>query len=130
MRNLGSVSTQGSRPRERYECGTTEVTARSFENQLKFFLLQEFNSKTYSVTTHNCNNFSRVLLKFLKPTGREIGLDVLTNVLMETAETVNNVEYKIQETTANAVEFVENNLPLVVGAAAAAGTFLLSKILR
>ena len=78
----------------------------------------------------HCNNFTRILLKFLKPTDREIGLDVLTNVLMETAETVNNVEYKIQETTANAVEFVENNLPLVVGAAAAAGTFLLSKILR
>ena len=130
MRNLGSVSSNSSTPRDRYNCGITEVSERSFEQQLKYFILEEFNTKTYAVASHNCNNFTRHVLKYLKPTERELGLDVLTAILMETAETVNGIEYKIEETKANAVEFVENNLPLVIAGAAAATSFLLSKLIR
>jgi len=130
IKNLGSVGTNSQYPREKFKCGRTEISAENWEFYLKHFILSDFTAKAYSIPDHNCNDFTSMALKFLKPTESHVGLNALAKVMLETAQTVNDIEHKIEDTKNQAIDFVEHNLPLVVAGAAAAGTFILAKIFR
>ena len=96
------------------------------EQHIKIFALQEFNTKSYSLPNHNCNNFCRYILKFLKPTEQELGLDVLSGILVETAQTVSDIHQKIGETKDAVCDFVEHNAPMIIAGVGIAASSLLS----
>ena len=59
---------------------------------------------------------------------KDAGLERLSQVILETAETVIRVEKNIKDAKDQAVDFVANNGPLVVMGAAAATSFVLRKM--
>ena len=53
---------------------------------MKNFILSDFTAAAYSIPDHNCNDFISMALKFLKPTESYVGLNALSKVMMETAQ--------------------------------------------
>merc|ERR1739838_120420 len=128
VRNLGSISSHTSVPREVIDCGVTEMSAAGLESNIKQFIYYEFASCNYNLETMNCNTFSRFLIQYLNPSNKNIGLDKLSEIIFETAETFNRVDRNIKDAKDQAVDFVANNGPLVVMGAAAATSFVLRKM--
>lgn len=126
VKNLGSVGTHSDRPRRIVHCGETrlETRIREFEEHLRFNLLEKFCSSTYDLRNNNCNNFSREVLIYLKPTDFELGCDTLAVIINKTRETVEGIEQTVQDTVDGAAELAK------VAVAAALGGFILGQLTR
>merc|ERR1711892_704934 len=96
VRNLGSISSHTSTPREVIECGETQMSEGGLEANIKQFIYYEFLSVNYNLEAMNCNTFSRFLVQYLNPSNKDAGLERLSQVILETAETVIRVEKKHQ----------------------------------
>jgi len=92
VRNLGSVSSQASRPKEVLSLGQTPISKSDFLQHLELFLLPEFNRNTYSLTSLNCNTFCNAVITYLRPTNREIGRIRLHQIFEETDKAVQDAK--------------------------------------
>ena len=64
---------------------------------MKNFILSDFTAAAYSIPDHNCNDFTSMALKFLKPTESYVGLNALSKVMMETAQPTVLEQFGISE---------------------------------
>ena len=76
------------------------------ESNLRQFIYYEFQAAHYNLETMNCNTFSRFLIQYLDPSEKERGLDKLSEIIFETAETVTRVEKGIRDVKGLTIRFL------------------------
>ena len=84
-------------PRQTIDCGYTSMSLGGLESNIKNFIYYEFSSHNYNLEAMNCNTFSRFLIQYLDPCTKEAGLDKLSEIIIETAETFNRVEKGVKD---------------------------------